>query len=83
MYNDRIEYTILSNLFYKEEYARKVLPFLKEEYFVNRIEQIMFNSVFNFITKYNNVPTKDAILIEISSRKDINDTEHTLSLIHI
>ncbi len=77
MYNDRIEYTILSNLFYKEEYARKVLPFLKEEYFVNRIEQIMFNSVFNFITKYNNVPTKDAILIEISSRKDINDTEHT------
>ncbi|RPH06127.1 MAG: DNA primase [Alphaproteobacteria bacterium TMED93] len=77
MTNDRIEYTILSNLFYKEEYARKVLPFLKEDYFVNRIEQVMFTAVFNFITKYNNVPTKDAIAIEIASRKDINDTEHS------
>ena len=73
---DRIENTILSNLFYKEEYARKVLPFLKSEYFVNRIEQVMFNSIYDFITKYNNVPTKDAILIEVNNRKDINDTEH-------
>ena len=30
MQSDRLETTILSNLFYKEEYARKVLPFLKE-----------------------------------------------------
>ena len=74
---DRIENTILSNLFYKEEYARKALPFIKDEYFTNRIEQVIFTTIFNFITKYNNVPTKDAILIEINSRKDINDTEHT------
>ena len=77
MQSDRIETTILSNLFYKEEYARKVLPFLKSEYFVNRIEQVMFNSIYDFITKYNNVPTKDAVLIEVGQRKDINETEHT------
>ena len=76
MISDRIEYTILSNLFHKEEYARKVLPFLKEDYFVERTEQVLFTTVFDFITKYNNVPTKDAILIEVNSRKDINDTEH-------
>ena len=77
MLSDRIEYTILSNLFYKEDYARKVLPFLKEDYFVERSEQIIFNTVFDFITQYNNIPTKDSILIEVNNRKDINDTEHT------
>mgnify|MGYP001048202735 FL=1 len=76
MISDRIEYTILSNLFHKEEYARKVLPFLKEDYFVERTEQVLFTTIFDFITKYNNVPTKDAILIEVNNRKDINDTEH-------
>jgi len=70
MQSDRIETTILSNLFYKEEYARKVLPFLKSEYFVNRIEQVMFNSIYDFITKYNNVPTKDCLIkgTELSSK---------------
>ena len=77
MQSDRIEHTILCNLFHKEEFARKVLPFIKDEYFTNRLEQVIFTTIFNFITKYNNVPTKDAILIEINSRKDINDTEHT------
>ena len=77
MQSDRIEHTILSNLFYKEEFARKALPFIKEEYFTNRVEQIVFTTTFNFIQKYNNVPTKDAVYIEINSRKDINDTEHT------
>ena len=77
MQSDRIEHTILCNLFHKEEFARKVLPFIKDEYFTNRLEQDIFTTIFNFITKYNNVPTKDAILIEINSRKDINDTEHT------
>tara|TARA_B110000858_G_scaffold198090_2_gene262516 strand:- start:340 stop:1710 length:1371 start_codon:yes stop_codon:yes gene_type:complete len=76
MISDRIEYTILGNLFYKEDYARKVLPFLKEDYFVERTEQIIFTTVFDFITKYNNIPTKDSILIEVNNRKDINDTEH-------
>ena len=77
MQSDRIEHTILCNLFHKEEFARKVLPFIKDEYFTNRLEQVIFTTIFNFITKYNNVPTKDEILIEINSRKDINDTEHT------
>tara|TARA_A200000159_G_scaffold38397_1_gene34782 strand:- start:1856 stop:3229 length:1374 start_codon:yes stop_codon:yes gene_type:complete len=77
MINDRIEFTILSNLFHKEDYARKVLPFLKEDYFVERVEQIIFTTVFNFISDYNNIPTKDSILIEINNRKDINETEHS------
>ena len=71
----RIEQTILSSLFFKEEYTRKVLPFIKEEYFGNRVEQLLYGEIFKFITKYNNLPTKDAILIELGARKDINEEE--------
>ena len=73
----RIEQTIISNLFHNEEYMRKVLPFVKEEYFNNRVEQLLFGEIFNFIEKYNNCPTKDSILIEIGNRKDINEEENT------
>ena len=71
----RIENTILASLFFKEEYTRKVLPFIKEEYFGNRVEQLLFGEVFKFVEKYNNLPTKDAILIELNSRRDINEEE--------
>ncbi len=71
----RIEQTILSSLFFKEEYTRKVLPFIKEEYFGNRVEQLLYGEVFKFVTKYNNLPTKDSILIELGQRRDINEEE--------
>ena len=74
--HSRIENTIISSLFYREEYTRKVLPFIKEEYFGNRVEQLLFGEIFKFVEKYNNLPTKDAILIEFSNRKDINEEEH-------
>jgi len=71
----RIENTILASLFFKEEYTRKVLPFIKEEYFGNRVEQLLFGEVFKFVEKYNNLPTKNAIEIELNSRRDINEEE--------
>jgi len=71
----RIEQTIISNLFFREDYTRKVLPFIKEEYFGNRVEQILFGQIFQFVEKYNNLPTKDAMLIELSQRRDINEEE--------
>ena len=43
--SNRIETTILSNLFFREEYTRKVLPFLKADYFSQRTEQILFGEV--------------------------------------
>ena len=73
---ERIETTILSNLFYKEDYARKVLPFLKEDYFPLRTEKVLFAEIYKFVQKYNNLPTKEAIIIELSQRKDVNEDEH-------
>ena len=71
----RIENTIISSLFFNEDYTRKVLPFVKEEYFGNRVEQLLFGEIFKFVEKYNNLPTKDAMLIELGQRKDINEEE--------
>ena len=73
---ERIETTILSNLFYEEDYTRKVIPFLKEDYFPLRTEKILFSEINKFVQKYNNLPTKEAIIIELSQRKDVNEDEH-------
>ena len=74
---NRIETTILSNLFFREEYTRKVLPFIKKDYFSTRTEQLLFEEIYKFIDSYNNLPTKETILIELNNRKDINEEEHT------
>ena len=73
--SDRLETTILNNLFFQEEYARKVLPFLKEDYFPLRTDKILFTEIYKFVEKYNNLPTKESISIELGQRKDINEDE--------
>jgi len=62
-----IEKIILHNLLKNEDYARKVIPFLKEEYFMDRIEKIIFNSISSFIIKYNSLPSEDTIVIDLSN----------------
>ena len=73
---ERIETTALKNLIHNEEYTRKVLPFLKEEYFSDRHEQILFREIEKFVLKYNNLPTKESLSIEINSNKSVNDDEY-------
>ena len=69
-----IEETIISNLLYNEEYARKVIVFLKDEYFMDATDKAAFSEIQKFWTKYNNVPTKEALLIAIDERGDLNST---------
>jgi replicative DNA helicase len=69
-----IEQTILSHLAYNEEYSRKVLPFLKEEYFVDPSHKITFKLVDSYINKYNGLPSKEAILIELGNASGLNET---------
>ena len=73
--NEKFELTILSNLIYNEEFARKATPFLKEDFFKDRIEVILYQQVNKFITKYNNLPTKEALVIELSNLKNITEEE--------
>ena len=71
-----IERTTLTNLIYNEDYARKVLPFIKSNYFDEREDQIIFEEISNFVDKYQKIPTQTSLEIEVGERKDLNETEH-------
>ena len=71
---DTVEILILKNLLYLETYARKVLPFIKKEYFENSNQKIIFEEISNFISEYNKLVTKEILCIEIENRKDINES---------
>ena len=71
----RIEQKILSNLIFDENYCRKVIPFIKKEYFADRKEVILADEIVSFFTKYNKPVTKEILSIEVSNRKDLNDKE--------
>ena len=76
MNSDRIESTILTNLFYNENYTRKALPFIKPYYFSQKDKRELYVEVEKFVLKYKNLPTKEAILIELNHRKDLNEEEY-------
>ena len=75
MSTQTIERTTLSNLVYNEPYARRVLPFIKPEYFSDRTERVVFEEIHNFMEKYGNQPTKETLSIELDNRKDLSDEE--------
>ena len=70
-----IELTTLSELVSNEQYARKVLPFIKSEYFADRTERILFEEIQKFVEKYNALPTKSTLEIEIDTRRDLNEND--------
>ena len=59
----RLETTILRNLIHNESYMRKVLPFLKEQYFTEESERTIYKLSNEFINKYNKAPTNEALSI--------------------
>jgi len=71
---EKIEFLILRNLLHNENYVRKVIPFIKSEYFEDINQKIIFEEIFSFIQQYNQLTTKEVLCIEIEKRKDINDT---------
>ena len=74
--NQSIERTALTNLITNEDYAKKVLPFIKKDYFDGREEKIIFEEITNFVDKYKKIPTGHALEIEVGERKDLTDTEY-------
>ena len=70
---EKVETTILKNLIFSDEYSRKVLPFIEKEYFENHHEKVIFDEIAKFIIEYNNLPTKEVLIIESEKRTDISD----------
>ena len=71
---DSIEFLILRNLLYNEEYVRKVIPFIKGEYFEDFKQKIIYEEISSFVTEYNQLASKEILCIEIEKRSDINDS---------
>ena len=69
---ETIEKTILKNLILNEDYTRKVLPFLKKDYFDSVHEKVIFEESERFIGEYNKCPTVEILNIECEKRSDIN-----------
>ena len=71
---DKVEILILRNLLYNEKYLRKVVPFIRADYFEDTHQKIVFEEILKFVQEYNQPSTKEVLCIEVEKRSDINDT---------
>jgi len=69
-----IEKTILSHLIFNEAFARKTLPFLKDEYFQSQSDKTIYNLISDYVIKYNNTPTKEVLFLELNNKEGLNET---------
>jgi hypothetical protein len=70
---EKIETTILRNLLCNEEYYRKVVPFLKPEYFQDYTERVLYEEIQDFSTKYDKLPTKEVLILSLQERNDLTE----------
>jgi replicative DNA helicase len=70
---EKIELTILRNLLCNEEYYRKVVPFVKPDYFQDHHEKVIYEEVWNFASSYKMMPTAEVLSINLQGRKDIDE----------
>ena len=75
----RIERLILSHLIHNENFSRKVVPYVKSEYFEDPPEKLVFKLVQEYILKHNDLPTKQSLLIDLDQLDGIHETEYTKS----
>jgi replicative DNA helicase len=72
-----IETNILSQLIHSEQYARKVLPFLKEEYFQTITDRLLVTKIKEYMEKYNVPPSKDALYIELENTDSLSEADYS------
>ena len=68
-----LDHVIFSNLIQNEEYGRKVIPFLKEEYFSHHSDRVIFDLIDSYMKEYNAFPSKEALMIDLSNKDGINE----------
>lgn len=72
----QIEQSILKHLILSEEYLRKVLPFIKDDYFSDKNDKVILEELEKYVNKYNKPPTTEALVVEFDSRTDLRDDEY-------
>ena len=67
-----IQTTVLRNLLTNEEFTRRVIPYLKKEYFEDD-HRVVFDTVLSYVSKYNRIPTGEALKIELNETNISSD----------
>ena len=75
MVSERVPLTILNNLIHDEEYTRKVIPFIEEDYFEERSDKVVFEEISTFLKEYDSLPSKEVLHIEVGKRTDLTQDE--------
>ena len=70
---EKIETTILRNLLCNEQFYRKVIPFVKSDYFNELHEKVIYEEISKFASNYEMLPTAEVLIINLESRKDLNE----------
>jgi replicative DNA helicase len=71
-----VEKKILKHLLNDDAYTRKILPFLSGDYFSDHSEKVIYEEIYKYITKYNNLPTVEALTIEVDGRSNLSGDQH-------
>ena len=71
-----IEKTILSHLIFNEPYARKCLPFLRDEYFQNQPDKVVYKLISDYVQKYNNTPTREVLFLELNNKDGLSEATY-------
>ena len=74
-----IEQTILRNLLTDEKYMRKVLPFIKPDYFQG-VYKTLFKEAGKYVAKYNKLPTTETLTIELQDATNLSDEQFTMAM---
>jgi replicative DNA helicase len=72
---NRLEQTILKNLIYNEPFTRKVIPFLRPDYFSDDTEKVVFKEIFEFTNNYKNLPSHEALVINLTESKSLTEPQ--------
>lgn len=75
----KIEETILANLIENESFTRRVIPYIKAEYFAESEDKLVFNLINHYVTKYSTVPTKEALYIDLDKIPKLNESTYDKS----
>jgi archaellum biogenesis ATPase FlaH len=72
----QIETLILKNLLLSEEYVRKVIPFVKVEYFSDFSHRVLFKLIYDYFTAYSALSTKESLLIDVEKVSSLSDDQY-------
>ena len=74
--SESIEALVVNSLVFSQEYTRQVLPHLKSEYFEDHNNRVVFEELSKYLVAYDNLPTKEALNIEVENRRDLNESTY-------